>query len=106
MKLLKNLLCWSALIALNRNGDRMSDKLIAKFKVGIKIAIPGTMLSIEAPEMIEMVVQGVTNLGGKKYRVEFKAINGIGHLIIEGADTEFARLLTLLTKEESSRKKN
>ena len=84
--------------------NEMSDKvIIAKFKVGIKIAIPGTMLSIEAPEMIEMEVQGVTNLGGKKYRVEFKAINGIGHLIIEGADTEFARLLTLLASKEEIR---
>ncbi len=74
----------------------MSDKLFARFKVGIKVSIPGTLFSIEAPEMVEMEVQGVTNLGEKKYRVEFKAINGVSHIFLEGDGSEFTKLIALL----------
>lgn len=74
----------------------MTDKLFAKFRVGVKAAIPGSILSIELPGLIEMQVQEISNIGNNKHRVELKAINGVGHIIIEGADEEFAKLKTLL----------
>jgi hypothetical protein len=63
----------------------------------VKANIPGTMFSIDIPAAIKVAVKGITH-AGKQTKIEFKAVEGVGTIILEGPDSEFKKLAELLKK--------
>lgn len=74
----------------------MSDKVLPEFKVGIRVSVPGTIFSVEAPEKIAMHVTEMACSGKDQYRMTLEAVQGVSTILIEGAGAEFRKLAALL----------
>jgi len=72
-----------------------AEKNLPKLNVRIKAEIPGTLFSIDLPEPIPIEMKGITR-ADKTIKIEFKAIAGVGYLILEGSNAELKKLADII----------